>query len=160
MSFLRPVTRADHTTLALMRRDSALMTALMIAPEEAAGEPVDRWIARRQEQGHLWVIADPSNRAVGFVQLAGHHKRNATAWLGIAVSQENRGRGYGARGLEALIELARQMGLRKLKLEVRRDNITAIALYRSRDFRDVGHLVAEFDDGTRVHDTLIMERLL
>lgn len=160
MTSLRKATPADHAALAGMRRDAALMAALMIDPAEAAAEPVADWIARREAQGHFRVVTDTTDRAVGFVQLAGQHRRNATAWLGIAIAAQEQAKGHGGRALAALCALSTDLGLRKLKLEVRADNTAAIALYRAHGFREVGRLEAEFDDGAQKHDTLIMEHLL
>ncbi len=62
-----------------------------------------------------------------------------------------------------MIELSaasRELGLRKLMLEVMAGNAPAVALYRSLGYREVGTLVDHYDDGARMHDTLIMETLL
>ncbi|MGH7544736.1 MAG: ribosomal protein S18-alanine N-acetyltransferase, partial [Gemmatimonadota bacterium] len=56
----------------------------------------------------------------------------------LAVSPTDRRRGLGARLLDGTIECARARGARRLFLEVRRSNVAAERLYRSRDFQAVG----------------------
>lgn len=52
----------------------------------------------------------------------------------IAISSEYRGRGYGKELLEKTIAIAQEQGFQKLNLEVMKDNLSALALYRSHDF--------------------------
>jgi ribosomal-protein-alanine N-acetyltransferase len=56
----------------------------------------------------------------------------------LAVSPTDRRRGLGARLLDRAIECARARGTRRLFLEVRRSNVAAERLYRSRAFQAVG----------------------
>lgn len=53
-----------------------------------------------------------------------------TTWLGIAVQEKHQGRGFGLRMMRLLMDAARGMGVRALKLSVDNDNAAAIALYR------------------------------
>jgi ribosomal-protein-alanine N-acetyltransferase len=56
----------------------------------------------------------------------------------IAVDAEFRGRGIGAGLIEAAIDLARQMGVGRLDLEVRASNLAAIRLYRRAGLAETG----------------------
>jgi [ribosomal protein S18]-alanine N-acetyltransferase len=70
--------------------------------------------------GVLWCIADEGELA------------------NIAVRGDIRGRGLGASLLDHLIETARQRGVKSLYLEVRPSNRTALRLYESRGFDEIG----------------------
>ncbi|WP_375552079.1 MULTISPECIES: GNAT family N-acetyltransferase [Rhodophyticola] len=157
---LRKVADADHRTLAALRADETLQHQLLAYPSAGGSHDFEAWLARRNE-GHWWVIADVRNDAcLGYVQLSGFHHRGRFAWLGIALAQDARGKGIGRAAMIELSAASRELGLRKLMLEVMAGNAPAVALYRSLGYREVGTLVDHYDDGARMHDTLIMETLL
>jgi RimJ/RimL family protein N-acetyltransferase len=144
-----------------MRADTALQHMLLANPPPGGDGDVPGWIARREAGGRLWAIADAETDAcLGFVQLADINRKNALGWLGIALAPQARGRGLGRAAMASLEDEARAMGLRKLLLQVRTDNPGAIALYERAGFARAGVLRRHYDDGERLHDVLVMERLL
>ncbi len=58
--------------------------------------------------------------------------------LNVAVKRELRGRGLGKLVMSELISLAKRNSVKTLTLEVREDNLPAIALYRGLGFETVG----------------------
>jgi len=58
--------------------------------------------------------------------------------LNIGVGERFQGRGYGARLLRNVMQVARQAGANKLFLEVRPSNARAVELYRHFGFRQIG----------------------
>ena len=72
----------------------------------------------------------------------------------IAVAPQYRGKGYGKRITKALIDLAREEGMRLMTLEVRRSNAVAQALYHALGFMDVGYRKRYYEDNNE--DALIM----
>jgi len=72
----------------------------------------------------------------------------------IAVRADKRGRGYGRRIAEALIQLAADSGMSFLTLECRRSNIAAQALYHKLGFMDVGYRKRYYPDNQE--DALVM----
>lgn len=160
----RPARAGDAAALAGLRADRDLQHLLMANPD--AGPPADpvaeaqAWIARREGAGWFRVI-DEGQGAAGFVQVSDIHRKNRFGALGIAVAQEARGRGLGARVLAAAETAAvTELGLRKLILQVRADNAPAIALYDRAGWQRAGLLRAHYDDGIALHDVLVFEKAL
>jgi RimJ/RimL family protein N-acetyltransferase len=162
-ALLRPAAPGDALALALLRADLSLQHLLMANPDPSP--PADLlarttdWIARRQDTGFFQVI-DAGQGAQGFVQITDIHRKNRFGWLGIALLPALRGRGIGARALAEAEAAARSLGLRKLLLQVRADNAAAIALYDRSGWQRAGLLRAQYDDGTNLHDALILEKPL
>jgi len=57
-----------------------------------------------------------------------------TVWLGICVIESRKGQGLGIRMMEELLKFADQNQIRKIKLAVDNDNLTAQSLYRKFGF--------------------------
>ncbi len=123
-----------------------------------ANFPTDR-LSRRQFRYHL------NNRKASLRIAAGHLDNTEYALLGyalvffrqngqqarlysIAVSPQAQGRGIGKQLLVDVINQARQRGCRYLSLEVRIDNVTAIALYEKEGFVRLGEIPGYYQDGS------------
>lgn len=72
----------------------------------------------------------------------------------IAVHPDHRGKGYGKRVTSALIQLAANLGMAWMTLEVRRSNAVAQSLYRKLGFIDVGYRKRYYEDNKE--DALVM----
>jgi RimJ/RimL family protein N-acetyltransferase len=163
-SVLRQAEARDASAMVALRADFQLQQMLMANPDFDQNEDMlsatNNWIARRQAQGWFRVV-DAGKGAEGFAQIAEIHHRNRFGWLGIALVPEARGRGLGARALaEAETAAARELGLRKLLLQVRFDNSAALGLYDGAGWRRAGRLLEQYDDGNQFHDVLILEKAL
>ena len=161
---LRRAMPADALALVALRVDLPLQHLLMANPDTGRPEhplaETTAWIARREAQGWFRVI-DNGQGAQGFVQIAEIHRRNRFGWLGLALLPRARGQGLGTRALgQAEAAASDTLGLHKLILQVRADNMAAIALYDRAGWRVVGTLLSHYDDGARRHDALIMEKAM
>lgn len=163
---LRPPSQNDYATLRQIRQDPALLDMVMSYP---AREPVSRaaadgWIAERTADQSLIlrVIVDERDRALGYVQITGLHRKGGFAWFGIALSPKAQGRGAGRAAMDALVDIGHsELNLRKLLCEVRADNARAIALYEAIGFTRAGTLKGHYRDlGGRWQDVHIFERIL
>ena len=76
--------------------------------------------------------------------------------LTIASDPERRGRGIGGRLLNTIIDMARDAGCEAVHLEVRDDNLAAIAMYEARGFERIG-MRAGYYHGA---DAVLMRALL
>lgn len=90
------------------------------------------------ESGYeCWLLTFPNDSA-----LAGHAILNVAAGeshlLNVCVLREHRGRGLGRMLVDHVLERARARGAERTFLEVRPTNRSAIALYQSMGFVDIG----------------------
>ena len=74
----------------------------------------------------------------------------------VAVRPDCRGRGYGKRIFQALIDLAMENSMAMITLEVRRSNTVAQNLYHACGMLDVGYRKRYYEDNKE--DALIMYR--
>lgn len=160
---LRTLIPTDRVDIEILLKNRSLQHLLLAFPPEDGSADVDRWIGKRIENGSLvcFAVADRQDRFCGFVQISGWHKRGRYGWLGMALMPDERARGLGRWALQEIIEKARRdLGLRKMLLEVRADNAPAIGLYETMGFRAVGTFRDHYFDGVKYHDVAIMERMI
>lgn len=121
----------------------------------------ENWLCRRLEGPFFKVAIDSENNFIGYVQLVNFHRNNQTAYLGICLSSEARGKGNGGKMLKALVDIARlELNVRKLLLKVRSDNLPAIRLYERNSFNKVGVLHEEYYDSNAYWDVYLYEKIL
>ncbi|MEX2467626.1 MAG: ribosomal protein S18-alanine N-acetyltransferase [Gemmatimonadota bacterium] len=84
----------------------------------------------------LLTFEDPGDGILGYAVLWCVLDQGELA--NIAVRPDLRGRGLGARLLQAVLDTCRRRGVESLYLEVRESNLAAAALYERFGFRDVG----------------------
>lgn len=77
----------------------------------------------------------------------------------IAVHPDHRGKGYGKRITAALIQLAANLGMAWMTLEVRRSNAVAQSLYHRLGFIDVGYRKRYYEDNREDALVMALERL-
>lgn len=116
-SFTAPWSPESFRTL-LGRRDTTLLVAEEKGEEDAAGagEATPAIVA----YAVFWSVLEQGELA------------------NLAVRSDRRGRGVGSALLDRVLELARLRDIRTVYLEVRASNEGARALYRTRDFEELG----------------------
>ncbi|GAB4146383.1 MAG: hypothetical protein Fur0041_20740 [Bacteroidia bacterium] len=78
-----------------------------------------------------WVILED-----GLPEAYGHlDQEGGVVWLGIAVTEHAKGKGYGRKMMQRLMESAESLGLMRVKLSVDNDNAPAISLYERFGFQ-------------------------
>lgn len=101
----------------------------------------------------------PGGQLVGMIHVEA--TRHGFGEIGMLVRQGWRGRGIGSALLAAAEEVARELGLHKLSLEVFAHNDAAIALYRKCGFVEEGRKVRQYRRVSGEQwDTIVMGRLL
>ncbi len=135
-----------------VRRAGAADLDALVALEEASFS-ADR-ISRRQYRRHLasasacvLVAGSGSAPCLGSA-LVFFRRGSPTARLySLAIRAQARGRGLGAALIEAAEAEARSRGCHHMRLEVRTDNLPAIALYERLGYRRIGVCRAYYADG-------------
>lgn len=84
----------------------------------------------------LWLVAVEENRVIGYI--GSQSVLGEADMMNLAVSQDARGKGIGAKLVLALMERLRQNGVYRLTLEVRVSNAPAISLYQKLGFQSIG----------------------
>lgn len=112
-------------------------------------------LSQQWPEGFL-VAADPSDQPIGFL-LGVCQVEGEARILMFAVDRPWRTRGVGTRLMEAFFGRARARGLRKVTLEVRVSNATAIRFYTRYQFSVVDLLRGYYSDGENGYQ---MARLL
>lgn len=136
----------------LVRRAQLADLDALLALEHATFDS-DR-ISRAQWRRHLGSATATvlvGERTPGSVDAAAlvFYRRNArnARLYSLAVGIHARGIGLGGALLAAAEDDARARGRASMRLEVRADNASAIALYERRGYRRVGHLPHFYEDG-------------
>ncbi len=87
-------------------------------------------------EGTVFLTAFLDDRLVGYCGLIS--AADEADITNVSVSLDARHQGIGSRLVEELIKEAGDMGIKKIFLEVRESNVSAIALYQKHDFKQVG----------------------
>ncbi len=159
---LRAVLAADRSVLAALRNDVELQLALLAHPKPNPPGAVDRWIDDKAQAGAFFSVAQADDDGcIGFAQLTAVDPISRHAHLGLALAASVRSRGLARHVLDALARYAADvLSLRKLCLEVRADNVPALAAYRRAGFESVGLRRGHFFALGAFHDVVLMERFL
>ena len=132
--------------------------ALVEAPtlEEARA-----FVENARALGMVQIVAAAGDEIVGWCDVIPHpYPGHAhTGRLGMGLLPEYRGRGFGARLLEAALHGAFEQGLTRIELEVYESNRAAIALYERRGFQHEGRKRRGRELDGRSEDILCMALL-
>jgi len=150
LSTTAPQAAARPRTVRLRRAAERDLSALVEL--EQAVFAGDR-MALRQFRHHLCavssdlIVAVSSDGVLGYALLF-HRRGSVVARVySIAVATTARGQGLGDRLLQRLETIARTYGLLEVRLEVRKDNAGALALYERRGYHRFGERRAYYEDG-------------
>ena len=161
---LRPWEEQDVPLLEHLRNDVELQAMLMTQPRPNSEQRVLEWLVAKTEadDGLFFIIADSkTGNAVGYLQVVNINLQNGTCEMGICLSPDEQGKGYGGNAMHALVDYLRTtFNLRKLVLYVLADNTGAIAFYLKAGFAEAGRLREHFYHKEEYKDVIIMEKFL
>jgi diamine N-acetyltransferase len=160
---LRPWVEKDVAALTPLRNDVKLQAQLLARARGSNEDQVKDWLQgfAQDNQSIFLVIADKLDEVAGFIQVKNIDTLNCRAEIGIALTPGETGKGLGS---EAIGILGRYMkdawNLHKLVLQVRSDNVLAIAAYKKCGFEACGVFREHvFIDG-QWQDVTLMELFL
>jgi ribosomal-protein-alanine N-acetyltransferase len=90
----------------------------------------------RKTEGFLGLVSESAGRVSGF--LVARQVGDEGEILNVAVRRQNRRKGEGRALLSAVLEQLHRRGVRRVCLEVRESNETAIAFYQKQGFAKTG----------------------
>lgn len=93
------------------------------------------------------IVAHVGETLAGYALVLSRKGSRALRLYSLAVEQRFQGLGLGSALLAAAEMRAEARGAQRLRLEVRRDNMTAIRLYKARGYRLTGRKGAYYADG-------------
>ena len=135
-----------------MIRDARLADLdALVALEDSCFE-IDRFNRRQfrymitRAQGRL-LVDERRGTLIGYAQVLFRRGTSLARLYSIAVDPRARGKGAGRDLLEAAERAASEADCAYLRLEVRRDNVESIRLYRNAGFRKLGEVGDYYEDG-------------
>lgn len=134
-------------------------TAIRLATLEDVGEllrlealfPSDRMDLRavrrfiRTPSARFWVATSGQRLAGNLLMLIRHNSRSARIYS-VIVDPDARGLGLGGKLVDVAEQEAQRLGRRTISLEVREDNVAALALYTRRGYQTLQKLPRFYDD--------------
>jgi ribosomal protein S18 acetylase RimI-like enzyme len=106
----------------------------------------------------LTLLYEQRRQPAAYVMLLFHTGTSLARLYSLAVVPQHQGKGIGRRLIKAAEDAARQHDCISLRLEVRRDNSSAIKLYRKLGYRQLGKVVPDYYDDHM--DALRFEKFL
>ncbi len=160
---LRAWEESDITSLHSLRNNISLQQQLMSRPQANSIEQVRQWLRdiTIPSDNIFLVIADKKeNKTVGFIQVISIDQLNRAGKLGICILPGEQGKGYGSEAISLLQQyLVEVFNIRKLFLEVLKNNSRAHTLYIKLGFQECGCLHEHFYMDKHFVDVLIMEKI-
>ncbi len=159
---VRPARESDAEAIATIYNQGIEDRVATLETELRTPEERRRWMAARGPR-HPVIVAEAAGTVVGWASLNQFNPRPAyqhVADFSVYVDRGCRGKGVGRRLLEALIDLAREIGYHKMVLSAFPFNRSGVALYERLGFRAVGIYKEQGLLDGKWTDTIIMEKLL
>lgn len=162
---LRAVEPADSVLLLSLENDPAL-AEINFATAPASRHMIDSYIAAYRAdpaaQGELRLVMETRSdgKAVGTIDISDYNGRDRRAFVGIAVVEGERRKGYGRAALDILCTYAaRTLGMHQLAAQVAVDNNASKALFTACGFKSAGRFRSWVRRGRSYADVIIFQRL-
>jgi len=154
----------DLPALQLLRNNFQLQQQLMSIPRANSIAQIKEWLTNKTKPADsiFYVIADSkSNQCVGYIQVMAIDLLHGLGKLGICVSPDAQGNGFGGEAITLLeCYLVDVFNLRKVFLEVLANNSRAQGLYSKLGYKECGRLQENFFFNGKFIDVLIMEKFI
>ena len=158
---LRPWQEKDIEFFTGLRNNIHIQSQLLTIVRGSTCDQTRNWLDKRSTGSNslFYVISDlKTNKANGFIQFTDINFHHQYAFLGICLSQENQGKGFGKEAIQiALKHLNCHFKIRKVVLKVRNDNFIAISCYEKLGFEKCGLMRNHVHMEGKYFDVVIME---
>jgi RimJ/RimL family protein N-acetyltransferase len=148
---LRPFRRPDLPRVIGWRNDTEIRAGALWPEGPFGAREAERWlraISRARTRVTLAIELRHEGRLVGLTNLSGVGGGARSAHFGIVIGDRACwGRGIARETLGLMMERAAAMGLRRVVLEVTRDNVRALALYEHFGFTTDRHVTRRHAGG-------------
>lgn len=118
---IRPIQEKDYGAVAALSQE--LFPYFCVNEER---------VRRRSKKGACYLVAELAGSVIGFADF--YTKGDEARLMGVGVALQQRNQGIGTALLEAVLQSARQQGMRRIKLIVQQENAEAVALYLDNGF--------------------------
>ena len=106
------------------------------------------------------MIESTAGERIGVVDLYNFSPFDLRAWVGILISPEQRGRGYGIEAVRLIADYAeRYLGMHQLAVEIPVGNERSVRLFEHCGFKQSGIMRDWLKTGLHYADMLLMQRL-
>ena len=161
---LRGWKEEDIPELLSLREDVATQAQLMAQPRPHSQDRVKRWLMNKSDATNevFFIIADiKHDTLIGYMQYTGMDMLHRFVNLGICILPAHHGKGHGAEAM-ALAEnyLKHTFGIRKILLNVLKENSAATSFYEKNGFSKCGELHKHIFLDFAFRNVVIMEKFL
>lgn len=162
---LKPIELDDVTILNKWKNDEEIFKYLGGGFRPISESQQKKWMESMIENNatnQRFMIISDDNKKVGFIGLYGISETHRTCTLGIYIGEKKYwGKGIASRAYKAIEDYAkRYLNIRKIRLEVVRENEGAINLYKKAEFEMCGvYKKDRFIDG-EYKDIILMEKFI
>jgi RimJ/RimL family protein N-acetyltransferase len=159
---LRAVERSDLPAIHAVRNDPEVEGRVFAAPlPHSLAELEAQFDAQAAKPAHerddIVFAIEVEDGVIGRVILFDADPVSGTIRMGIAIAQDHQGRGLGTEAVDLVLGYAfRDLGARKVWLDVLADNGKAIASYRKSGFVEEGRMRAHYWHDGAHHDAVVM----
>jgi len=102
-------------------------------------------------EGYEYYLIEETRKPIGY--FAFQFRESQQLFLSkYYIEKSHRGKGYGRRAMDLLIETARRLGARKIALTVNKGNRLALSVYERLGFRNVEAVVTDIGGGFAMDD--------
>lgn len=161
--YLRPLEKDDYKLTIKWRNDMEITPLVISHPFPITEEMEKSWFENvitdiSNKRIYFSICEKSNNENIGMVFLSDINWINRTCYFHILIGDKSsRGKGYGKEVLEIIINYVfHTLNLRKITLQVVRNNKPAISLYEKKGFKIEGELKKQFFWNDRYYDVLIM----
>ena len=125
-------------------------------------EQFEKWHGRYiEEPQHMGLVAEVKKKAIGLVTLSIEEEiYRYDSWLAIYLHKDFWHMGVGTQLMKTAIDVARDIGLRRISLGVFAENEAAMRMYKKMGFKVEGHSKNDIYTFGKYMDTILMGLLL